>query len=461
MNCFKFSRQENSSFSSSFISSKHAMSEKSDFETTHPQDFPKPNYLRKSDDEVGRTICRFCRQPLSHIGWCGACEKREFITNWPKWDSGNLEINSIIEETQFQTRNRVAFLEWIPANGLVRIPGVLGEGGTGSVSAALWADGPRKSVQRDNYPRYGPTTVAIKSFKSQKLFIKELRAVKLWLQRFNEFGGEDFERGIKYVIRCYGVTWNEETRRYELVYQLANNGTLREYLDQKWTLLNWQEKLRLTKDIALGLQLFHKYGLVHGDFNTGNILMHNTVPMITDLAMCRGPENDPLEFQPPFGLVPYIAPEVWCKDAYTQAADIYSFAIVMYEISTGSLPFSGFAHDSHLKQSIIEGKRPKLAYGVGIPNGYLELIHANWGHIPEERFSIDNILAIICKWYGALLRKSDVELMEEFYKAESRRIKVLGDPGQDILNFLVRHPQSVYTSRILDEITLKRMAIRV
>ncbi|CAG8599785.1 9110_t:CDS:2 [Ambispora gerdemannii] len=406
-------------------------------------------------EEIGKSICRHCLNDLTHAGWCGGCEQREFVRNWQKWDSGSPEVNSIIEDTQFKTKNMFTFLEWIPPKKIYRIPGIVGTGGTGIVTAALWMDGPRKSVQRECNPRSGPTNVALKAFKNQKYFIKELTAIKQWLLHFNEFAEEDFERALKYVIRCYGVTFNPTTSSYELVFQLVKDGTLREYLDTKWTLLSWPEKLRLTKDLALALQLFHKRNLVHGDLHSGNILMNNNVPVIIDLAQCRTAESSKSE-RPPFGLVPYVAPEVWCRAPYTTAADIYSFAVIMFELATGCRPFGGTAHGANLRHAVIQGKRPTIAYGSGIPNRYVDLIYNNWGHDPEKRHTVDQILIDICRWYGALLKKNDFEIMEDFYKAESRRVKMLADSEQTLLHILGGHPQATYTSRLLDDTTLRR-----
>ncbi|CAG8658595.1 1297_t:CDS:2 [Ambispora leptoticha] len=407
-------------------------------------------------EEIGKSICRHCLNDLTHAGWCGECEQREFARNWQKLDSGNPEVNSIIADTQFKTKNMFTFLEWISPKKIYRIPGIVGTGGTGYVTAGLWIDGPRKSVQKDDNPRSGPINVALKAFKSPKYFIKELKAIQEWLLNFNEFGREDFERALKYVVRCYGVTFNPATSSYELVYHLVKDGTLREYLDTKWTLLSWQEKLRLTKDLALALQLFHKRNLVHGDFHSANILMNNNVPVIIDLAQCCSEETAKSVQKLPFGLVPYVAPEVWCQAPYTKAADVYSFSVIMFEIATGCRPFGGIAHGLTLKKAVVQGRRPTIAYGSGIPNCYVDLIYQNWSHDPEKRFTVNQILINVCRWYGALLKKNDADIMEDFYKAESRRVKILAEDEQSLLHVLGGHPQATYTSRLLDDSTLRK-----
>src|SRR5688500_2358391 len=97
-------------------------------------------------------------------------------------------------------------------------------------------------------------------------------------------------------------------------------------------------KLNLVRKICRGLESIHKKELVHRDFHPGNILLNNLFfgllndyyCYITDLGLCRSAnekDNDMV-----YGVLPYVAPEVLLGKPYTQASDIYSFGIVIYEI---------------------------------------------------------------------------------------------------------------------------------
>ncbi|RIB30312.1 hypothetical protein C2G38_2026928 [Gigaspora rosea] len=57
----------------------------------------------------------------------------------------------------------------------------------------------------------------------------------------------------------------------------------------------------------------------------------------TDLRLSRKKDVSDLEDNI-YGVLPYVAPEVLYKQPYTVAADIYSFGIIMAEISTGKPP---------------------------------------------------------------------------------------------------------------------------
>ena len=96
-----------------------------------------------------------------------------------------------------------------------------------------------------------------------------------------------------------------------------------------------KDKLQQLLHIAQGLKDIHSKNLVHRDFHSGNILkgIEKASCLITDLGLCK-PANETND-KKIFGVLPYVAPEVLQSKPYTQAADIYSFGIVAYEMLTG------------------------------------------------------------------------------------------------------------------------------
>ena len=78
-------------------------------------------------------------------------------------------------------------------------------------------------------------------------------------------------------------------------------------------------------------------------------------------------------------MLPYIAPEVLNGEPYTLSSDIYSFGVVMTELSSGKPPFHKRKHDISLTIEICNGLRPE--FGKGTPEVYKKLAHRqcwNW-----------------------------------------------------------------------------------
>ena len=58
--------------------------------------------------------------------------------------------------------------------------------------------------------------------------------------------------------------------------------------------------------------------------------------------------------------MPYVAPKVLKLKPYTQAADVYSFGMIMYFVVTGKQPFENHAHNHHLAKDIFNGIKPEI-----------------------------------------------------------------------------------------------------
>src|ERR1700743_3134381 len=89
------------------------------------------------------------------------------------------------------------------------------------------------------------------------------------------------------IIKCYGITKDPETNNFMMVMEYAQNGSLRQYLNNNFNSLNWFEKLLNLFTIACGLNSIHKKGFIHHDFHCGNILNNKSLSLITDLGLCR------------------------------------------------------------------------------------------------------------------------------------------------------------------------------
>src|ERR1043165_537622 len=98
------------------------------------------------------------------------------------------------------------------------------------------------------------------------------------------------------IVQCYGITKDPETNNFMMVMAYAENGSLRQYLNNNFNSLSWNEKLLDLWRIAIGLKNIHEKGLIHHDFHCGNILNKKHPggyfsSFITDLGLCK-PANE-------------------------------------------------------------------------------------------------------------------------------------------------------------------------
>src|SRR6266542_2052346 len=177
------------------------------------------------------------------------------------------------------------------------------------------------------------------------------------------------------LLKFYGITRNPKTAEYMMFWEYAKHGNLRSYLEKNFLKLKWREKLEMLRKIINDLFEIHSLKLVHKDLHGGNILNSYTGyfgSKISDLGLSQL-INDSNPSANIYGVLPYMAPEILDKNSCTFASNIYSFGIIMIEVSTGKPPYTSVSHDERLALAICNGLRPRVARGT--PKCFIDLIN--------------------------------------------------------------------------------------
>jgi serine/threonine protein kinase len=217
-------------------------------------------------------------------------------------------------------------------------------------------------------------------------------------------------------------------------------------MNKNYGKFSWLSKINILYNISSGLKEIHQKKIVHRDLHTGNILFFlNDISMfdsnilsISDMGLCG--EVDNMDKTKIYGVMPYVAPEVMRGKPYTQAADIYSFGMIMYFAATGKQPFGNRPHDKFLALDLCKGIRPEISEPEA-PKCYIDLIKKCWDPNPVNR---PNSIEI----YESILQFQSNE--EQFKEAEEyRKANLLSNES----NQSVTHPQAIFISRSLNSFT--------
>jgi serine/threonine protein kinase len=192
-----------------------------------------------------------------------------------------------------------------------------------------------------------------------------------------------------------------------MVLDYAKGGNLYHWISKYYNNINWSCKINILLRIINGLKEIHQKNLVHHDFHTGNILSTTTSLddgfslCISDMGLCG--EIDNMDETNVYGVMPFVAPEVLRGYPYTQAADIYSFGMIMYFVATGRQPFSNYTyHDQNLVLDICNGIRPEINEQE-VPACYIDLMERCWDSNPNNRpnaIKIRNTFDLFYKSYN-------------------------------------------------------------
>src|SRR5436853_6460904 len=151
--------------------------------------------------------------------------------------------------------------------------------------------------------------------------------------------------------------------------------------------------------------------MVHKDLHSGNLLFSidpdddESYLLISDLGMSQ-PANiskeKSVKQEGIYGVLPYVAPEVLRGFQYTQAADIYSFGIIMNEFMSEEIPYNDTPHDQILTVKICNGLRPNISEDT--PKLIADLIMKCWDAKPENRPTAKELRKIVKKWFFEEIR---------------------------------------------------------
>jgi serine/threonine protein kinase len=178
------------------------------------------------------------------------------------------------------------------------------------------------------------------------------------------------------VIRLYGVCLGE---RPSVVMPFAAGGSLRDKLEQSRAggsgaggagdrkPVPTLEAVSLMAGIARGMGAVHAHAIIHLDLKPDNILMaFDGTPWITDFGLATS--SSAASFSNSAGgrgTQQYMAPELFRSrrkggSVTSPKADVYSFAVLSWQILTGAMPWQGVLA-AEIVESIKDGDRPELS----------------------------------------------------------------------------------------------------
>eukprot|EP00537_Pseudo-nitzschia_pungens_P016048 CAMPEP_0172400672 /NCGR_PEP_ID=MMETSP1061-20121228/47103_1 /TAXON_ID=37318 /ORGANISM="Pseudo-nitzschia pungens, Strain cf. pungens" /LENGTH=507 /DNA_ID=CAMNT_0013134025 /DNA_START=9 /DNA_END=1532 /DNA_ORIENTATION=- len=158
------------------------------------------------------------------------------------------------------------------------------------------------------------------------------------------------------------------------------------------------EKIRIMTEIASALDYIHAQGVVFRDLKPQNIgfsAEKNSV-QIFDFGLSR--ELPSLDTSIPFsmsgkvGTLRYMAPEVATNQPYNISSDVYSWAIVSYELLSLEKPFDGWTRDLHEDLVCNRGIRPETRNTLYPISDDMKLVlERAWSPIPSNRGTMSQI----------------------------------------------------------------------
>ncbi|KAF9577107.1 hypothetical protein BGW38_007895, partial [Lunasporangiospora selenospora] len=192
------------------------------------------------------------------------------------------------------------------------------------------------------------------------------------------------------------VQWDSKRRKVlQGFYYIKEDMLVMEYVDGGsltdaivgGTIVDWDTKARIAKEITLGLIYLHGLDIIHCDIKSANILLNrNKEVKICDFGRAR-----PIGQGGGGGTLPWMAPELLQDpSSYSSKSDVYALGLVMWQMASGrTQPFQEHTVDGMIF-CIINGYMEDFPEDT--PEFYATCIQECWHRLPEERLSPTKLL---------------------------------------------------------------------
>jgi len=187
------------------------------------------------------------------------------------------------------------------------------------------------------------------------------------------------------VVSIYDIVVDEE--RIYLVMEIVEGKTLKDLIKERKK-LSIAESLEIAGQIAAALSIAHGNQIVHCDIKPHNIILNDEHEVkVTDFGIARAVSNSTVRVtETVVGSAHYFSPEQAKGGEIKAYSDIYSLGVVLYEMTTGELPFHGESPISvalkHIQQQPVEPSK----INNDIPDEVNDLIMKAIAKEPADRF---------------------------------------------------------------------------
>jgi len=142
-----------------------------------------------------------------------------------------------------------------------------------------------------------------------------------------------------------------------------------------------------TREILSALRLAHRRGLVHRDIKPHNILVDAEGRLkVTDFGIARSGPSQMTEAGSIIGTAQYLSPEQARGAPVDQRSDLYSVGVVLYELLTGTVPFTGSTPLEIAMKHLSEVPKPPSRRRPDVPPDLDRVVLRALAKNPDERY---------------------------------------------------------------------------
>lgn len=196
------------------------------------------------------------------------------------------------------------------------------------------------------------------------------------------------------VVRVYGICL--QVPILAMVQDFLPRGSLQHIVATNTVELPWERRLSFAIGIASGMAYLHSKNILHTEVKPSNFLVgHDWQIKVADLGFSRIKSQH--QTMTHSELVAWTAPEVFDGEVYTKHSEVYSFAIILWEMVTRQVAWEGM-HALRIANLVSQGQRPSVSGIVSnhmIAKELLRIMIQCWAPRREERPTFEQIVEML------------------------------------------------------------------
>eukprot|EP00903_Cladosiphon_okamuranus_P009162 g8755.t1 len=239
---------------------------------------------------------------------------------------------------------------------------ILGSGAFGEVRTAKW----------------NGVDVAVKHLLVHGLHANTVRALRKEIRLHSSLN-------FVHVVQLYAAS--TVPPHLCLVIELAEGGSLQDYLYSTPEPLEHALQTAFLFDIASGMSFLHSKGILHRDLKSANVLMFaNRRLKLCDFGLSKvKSESSSRSKRGAVGTAQWMSPEEMDESPSNELTDVYSFGIVCFEVATRMEPFKGLKQTQVTRAVADKGKRPQIPEEASASPDVVALMEKCWKQDPADR----------------------------------------------------------------------------
>jgi serine/threonine-protein kinase len=234
---------------------------------------------------------------------------------------------------------------------------------------------------------YAGTDVLLRRHVGIKVLREQYAADEDFVRRFYNEAQSAARLSHPNIVNTYDV--GREDNTYYIVMELVDGTTLAEMIRSDGRIPE-PVAIDYAAQMSNGLAYAHRQGLLHRDIKPANILItHDDVVKLSDFGIARALTQQTLAVTQPgmvMGSVYYISPEQAQGHDLRETSDLYSVGVVLYQMLTGKLPYTGESPVAVALKHVSEAPPRIASAGVEVSPAIASIVDRLLQKNPADRF---------------------------------------------------------------------------